>query len=597
MRKVFDFHGGIHPPENKTQSTSSAIGSIPLAKQLVIALNQHIGAPATPLVSTGDYVKKGQLIAEAQGAVSVNLHAPASGMISAVEDRITNHPSGMSFKSIVIDTDGEDTWTKLEPCERPFELGPIELIQKIAAAGIAGMGGAGFPTAVKLSPSKSTAAKPNANTIDTLILNAAECEPYITADDMLIRERSDDILQGALLLGKTISGITSILIGIEDNKAEAIAALEKAIAKIDSTEAKVLDAKIEIVIVPTKYPSGGEKQLIKLLTGKEVPAGKIPAHIGIVMQNVATAFSVWRAVRYGEPLISRVTTIAGKALKSEKNIELPIGTPINHILQQHGFDESKGERVIVGGPMMGYTLRDTSAPIIKTTNCILAPSREELAIPSPAQACIRCGMCAEACPAELLPQQLYWYARAEDVDKLQAYNLFDCIECGACSYVCPSNIPLVQYYRAAKGKIKLAQQEKIISDNARLRFEARQQRIDKAAAEKEAKRAARKKATEAARQKQSKPTDSSTVQASTPSLVQQAVTAAQNTSADTEKEKAKLMRGLSSAENRLDRANQALQKHKNEGAEASRIEALMARVKQAEQNVHEAQKKLDDAGL
>src|SRR5690606_28123447 len=226
-------------------------------------------------------------------------------------------------------------------------------------------------------------------------------------------------------------------------------------------------------------------QLIKLLTGQEVPSGKIPASIGIVMQNVGTSRAVWRAVRFGEPLINRVTTVVGKALNKQGNFELPIGTPIQHILEQLSYKTDENKRVIIGGPMMGWAIDNTEAPIIKTTNCILVPSTEEIPEPSPEQACIRFGMCAEARPAELLPQQLYWYARAEDTEKLQAYNLFDCIECGACSWVCPSNIPLVQYYRAAKGSIRHAEAEKQKSDQARLRFEARQERIAKAEAEKE----------------------------------------------------------------------------------------------------------------
>ena len=581
MRKIFDFHGGIHPQENKTQTTQTAIATIPLAKELVLPLSQHIGAPAAAIVDVGQTVLKGELVAEAQGMLSANIHAPTSGTISAIEDRPISHSSGMSAMCVVIETDGEDKWIECKENSEPESLAREDIIDIVSRSGIAGMGGAGFPTQVKL----------HGLDIETLILNAAECEPYITADDMLIREFSEDILRGALLLANSVLHAKHIVVGIEDNKPEAIAALNKVIAQNNWLNS------IEVAVVPTKYPSGGEKQLIKLLTGKEVPGGGIPAHIGIVMQNVGTVLAAWRAVRFGEPLISRVTTVAGKALSTQQNIEVPLGTPVTHILEHHGFKQSDCERVVIGGPMMGYTIHDTQAPIVKTTNCILAPSKDELPSPPPAQACIRCGMCAEACPADLLPQQLYWYARAEEADKLKAYNLFDCIECGACSFVCPSSIPLVQYYRAAKGTIRQAQQEKEKSDRARERFEARQERIEKEEAEKLAKREARKKAAEEAREKiahNKEGEHKAEKKKPSPGLVEQAIAEAGSKAVDPDKESAKLRRALSSAESRLQRAQEALQKNEKEGAEAERLDALRARIKQAEQKVAEAQKKLDD---
>ena len=465
MRKIWDIPGGVHPPENKHQSVQLPIGSIPLPAEIVLPLNQHIGAPSEPIVEVGDKVLKGQLVAKAQGVFSAGVHASTSGTVSAIEDRLVPHPSGMSARCIVIQPDGEEQWVQLSPCDNSDALDHFELIERIRNAGIAGLGGAGFPTAVKLNPR-------SVDRVETLIINGTECEPYITADDVLMRERATDIIAGAQLLAKIVGQPREILVGIEDNKPEAIAAMQKAAE----------GTPVEIVVFPTKYPSGGERQLIQILTGKEVPSGKIPAQIGILVQNVGTAAAAYRAIRYGEPLISRVTTVVGEALGEQRNIQVLIGTPIDHVLAMHGFQPDRSSRLIIGGPMMGYAIEQTAVPVVKTTNCILVPSRTEMPEPPPAQPCIRCGLCAEACPAQLLPQQLFWYAKSEDHEKLEAHNLFDCIECGACSYVCPSSIPLVHYYRAAKGDIRAQKAEKEKADRARRRFEFRQERIAKAEA-------------------------------------------------------------------------------------------------------------------
>jgi len=335
---------------------------------------------------------------------------------------------------------------------------------------ISGMGGAGFPTSVKLNPRKD-------HKIDTLIINGTECEPYITADDMLMREYADEIVSGVEILAHILEQPEHIIIGIEDNKPEAIEAVKAAVEKSESN--------IEVAVFPTKYPSGGEKQLIQILTGKEVPSGKLPADIGIVLQNVGTAQAVYRAIQFGEPLIQRVTTVVGEALKTQRNVRVLIGTPIEHVLAEHGFNAKDCARLIIGGPMMGFAIEELEAPVIKATNCLLVPSKSEMPNPDPQQACIRCGMCAEACPASLLPQQLYWYSRSEDFEKLETHNIADCIECGACSFVCPSNIPLVQYYRASKGAIRQHEQEKQKSEHARKRFEFRQARLEQMEAEKD----------------------------------------------------------------------------------------------------------------
>ncbi|GAB3375891.1 electron transport complex subunit RsxC [Spongiibacter taiwanensis] len=493
MRKIWDIHGGIHPPENKHQSMQGPIRQAGIPPQLVLPLAQHIGAPANPVVAVGQRVLKGQMIAEAKGFVSAPVHAPTSGVVVAIESRLIPHPSGMSAPCIVIDTDGRDEWIGRSGVDDFRSLERSKLLERIRAAGIAGMGGAGFPSAVKLG-------KRDGKPIETLILNGTECEPYITADDALMRERADQIIAGAEILRYLVEPTKETLIGVEDNKPEGIAALQKAAA----------GTGIEIVVFPTKYPSGGEKQLIEILTGKEVPNGGLPADIGIVCQNVGTAVAIHKAIHFGEPLISRITTVTGDACQQPGNFETLLGTPVQFLLELSGFDQSKCIRLIMGGPMMGYTLNDTAVPVVKTANCVLAPTARELPPPPPAQACIRCGMCSEACPVSLLPQQMYWFARAQEHDKLEAHNLFDCIECGACSYVCPSSIPLVQYYRAAKGEIRQAQQDKIKAERSKERFEARQARLEKEEAEKEARRKAR---LEAAKQKSAASSEVDPIQA------------------------------------------------------------------------------------
>ena len=330
--------------------------------------------------------------------------------------------------------------------------------------------------------------------VEQLIINAVECEPYITADDRLMRERADEIVLGIQILQYLLNPHDT-LIGIEDNKPEAIAALRAACA----------DSDVEVRVVPTKYPSGGEKQLIQLLTGKEVPSGSIPAQCGVVCQNVGTAWAVKRAVHDGEPLLSRITTVTGDAVARPGNYEVWLGTPVADLLHHAGVDKERLGRLVMGGPMMGFTLHDPSVPVVKTSNCVIAASAEELPEPPPEQACIRCGACAEVCPANLLPQQLYWYAKTDDFERAQHHNLMDCIECGACAYVCPSHIPLVQYYRYAKGEIRTQAAEQIKADRARERFEARQARLEREQAEKEARRRAR---LEANRKKQEAATDS-----------------------------------------------------------------------------------------
>ncbi|WP_027329669.1 electron transport complex subunit RsxC [Marinimicrobium agarilyticum] len=573
--KVWDIPGGVHPPENKTQSLQLPLGKAPLPPSLTLPLNQHIGKPAKPVVQVGERVLGGQLVAEAEGIFSARVHAPSSGTVSAIEDRLIPHPSGYSAPCVVIELDGKDEWVPLERCEDVNSLSKSDILDKIRAAGIAGLGGAGFPTSVKLNPRAD-------HKIHTLILNGTECEPYITADDILMQTKAEEVVAGSQLLAKLLDFPEKILIGVEDNKPEAIAALEKA---AEGTE-------IQVISFPTKYPSGGEKQLIQILTGEEVPSGQIPASIGVVCQNVGTTVAAYRAVRYGEPLVSRITTLVGEALETQRNVEVLLGTPIEFLLEEHGFNAKKASRLVMGGPMMGFALPDPSVPVIKTTNCILAPTKKELPPPQPAQACIRCGLCAEACPASLLPQQLFWYAQSEDFEKLEAHSLFDCIECGACSYVCPSHIPLVQYYRASKGAIRLHQQEKEKSDRARRRFEFRQERIAKEEAEKAAKREARKKAAEEAKRKLAEQGNDSAPRKSV-DPVADALAKAQAKQQSPEVQRAKLERSLEAAKSSLERARQPLEPSEP-GVEVTdeQKEKQKARIKQAELKVQEAEKKL-----
>ncbi|MGB1158858.1 MAG: electron transport complex subunit RsxC [Porticoccaceae bacterium] len=568
MNKTWVTPGGIHPPENKQQSLSLPIGELPVPEKLVVPLSQHIGVPATACVAVGEPVLKGQKIADHSGPLSVALHAPTSGIVSAIEERPIAHSSGMHAPCIEIVSDGRDQWIDRQGIHDFQHSSPSALLNIIAQAGIAGMGGAGFPTAVKLDPGFR-------RPIDTLIVNATECEPYITADDAIIRERTEEIIQGIHILSHILGNPDNIIIGIEDNKPESIAELEQ------QTE----DTGINLVSFPTKYPSGGEKQLIYILTGKELPSGQIPADIGMVCVNIGTAYAIKRAVIDGEPLISRVTTVTGEACGINRNYQVLIGTPVSHLLQHNQFDQQRSSRVIMGGPMMGFSLTSDQVPIVKTTNCILAPSHSEIPAEQPAQPCIRCGMCAEACPASLLPQQLLWYSQAKDYERLEAHNLFDCIECGACSYVCPSNIPLVQYYRNSKGEITKAKREKVKSDQARERFEFHKQRIELAEQEKEAKRAARRQAAQQAKA-------SSASSGSAVDIIAAAKARASEKKADPQQQRAKLERSVASAEMRLQVAQEKLDSAVANSESEEKINALKAAVTATQQKFEQAQARL-----
>ena len=480
-RRLWRFHGGIHVPDEKSLSNACPIERLPLPERLWVPLQQHIGAPARLLVGVGERVLKGQMIAEPSGFISAPVHAPTSGRLVAIEDHPVPHPSGLVAPCALIETDGEDQWAELPPPLTDYpQLDPALIRERIRWAGVVGMGGASFPTSVKLTPGTD-------RQIHTLIINGAECEPYITCDDRLMRERGGHILEGVRIMHHLL-GVGVVLIGIEDNKPEAIDEMRLALAETD------MGGYTEIVPIPTLYPSGGEKQLIRILTGKEVPTSGIPAQIGIVCQNVGTAAAVADAVLEGRPLISRVVTVTGRAVAQARNLEVPVGTPASDLIAYCGGYREQPRKLVCGGPMMGFAIEQTYVPITKATNCLLALTAEEAPDPGPALACIRCGRCAEVCPAKLLPQQMYWHARAKDLDRVQDYNLFDCIECGCCAQVCPSHIPLVQYYRYAKTEIWAREQEKRKSELARARHAAKQARLERQEREKQARQRKQKEA-------------------------------------------------------------------------------------------------------
>ncbi len=479
LRKLFGFHGGVKPQYHKEPSTTQSIAVAPLPAELVIPLHQSIGGVPRPLVAAGETVKKGQLIGGPDGFVSSSVHASTSGRVKAVEMRLMPHTSGLSALCVVVEPDGRDEWAELQPM--PWRsMAPDEVRDALRDAGIVGLGGAVFPTYLKVNPGKK-------GHLDTLVINGAECEPFITCDDMQMRERAPGIVRGAAIM-RELTKAGQALIGIEDNKPEAIDAMRAALAASG-------ESGIEIVPIPTRYPAGGAKQLIRVLTGIEVPHGKRSTDYGVQCFNTGTIHAVFEAVELGRPLVSRVVTVAGN-VERPRNYEVRFGTPMKDLIALAG-PRPDTDRIIMGGPMMGFAMPSADVPVVKATNCILVGSPALFPPPAPEMPCIRCGECAKVCPTDLQPFEMYWYSRAKIFGKAQEYHLFDCIECGCCSYVCPSRIPLVDYYRFAKSEIWARETEKAAADEARVRYEFRMAREEREKAEKAAKLAAKAAETKA----------------------------------------------------------------------------------------------------
>ena len=483
--KIWDFKGGIHPPEMKSQSNQSPIQQSEPAHDFYVPIKQHAGSAGNVLVKEGDYVLKGQPLTQGDGLRTLPVHAPTSGTVKFIGKHVAPHPSGLTEDMIHIQADGLDKWREQFPLEEFFTQPVEQLIDRIYQAGVAGLGGAVFPTAAKIQSAEKK--------VKLLIINGAECEPYITCDDRLMRDYTDEMIEGIRIL-RYILRPEKVVIAVEDNKPEAIQAIQQSLHGAND---------IELRVIPTKYPSGAAKQLIYLLTGMEVPSGGRSYDIGVLMHNVGTAFAIKRAVINDEPLIERVVTLTGDKVSEKGNYWVRLGTPVDHLLAQVGYQYDERFPVFAGGPMMGLQLSDLNAPVTKLINCLLAPDHFEYGEPEPEQSCIRCSACSDACPVNLMPQQLYWYARSEDHQKSEEYCLKDCIECGVCAYVCPSHIPLIQYFRQEKAKIWEIKEKAKKAEEAKIRFEAKQARMEREEQERKARsqRAAEARREELAKQK------------------------------------------------------------------------------------------------
>jgi electron transport complex protein RnfC len=475
---IHKFHGGVHPDGHKQLSTTSPIAKLAIPQKLVLPLRQHVGYIPKVKVQVGDHVLKGQMLAEAEGNVSAAIHAPTSGTVTAISEAVIPHPSGLPDMCITITPDGKDEWTTLQPIDWR-NTDKQTLVTNLRSSGIVGLGGATFPTHIKVRADGKSQ-------VHTLVINAAECEPYITCDDMLMRERAHEIVKGMEIV-KYLLNAEKCIIGIEDNKPEAIATMTEASMALPGTSVKV---------VPTLYPSGDARRLIHLVSGIEIPHDKRSTDVGVQVFNVATVLAIYRYFTFGEPAIDRIVTITG-SVNSPQNFEVLFGTPLQTLIDAAGGVQAGTNHYIMGGPMMGFDLPTIDVPITKAANCIIAATPDLFAPPPPAMPCIRCARCADACPVNLQPQELYWFSKSDNFEKARDYNLFDCIECGCCTYVCPSNIPLVQYYRYAKSEIISADKAKEAADLARERNEFRLARIEREKmerAQKHAERAASSKA-------------------------------------------------------------------------------------------------------
>ncbi len=464
-------HGGLRLQSKKAASTGDPIFDIPVPAQLILPITQHVGDPAHPIVGIGERVLKGQLIAEQEGSLGAPVHASSSGKIVAIEPWPVSRRNGDNAPCIVIECDGDDrAIERAEAASEYLALPPEVLLAQIMQGGIVGLGGAVFPTAQKLMQARTCE-------IEYLLLNGVECEPYISCDDMLMRERTAEIASGAQILMHALQ-INVCFVVVESDKLDAL-------HKFSDVLGELGDDRFVLKQVPTIYPSGGEDQLVQLVTDREVPSGGLPSDVGCLVQNVATAAAVHDWVIDHQPLISRVTTVTGDGVAKPMNVRARIGTTVADVIDFTGGYTDRAEQLIIGGPMTGKSISTDRVPIVKATNCVLVVS--ETPSPGVEMPCIRCGDCASVCPVQLLPQQLFWYACADDERKMRAFGLTDCIECGCCDLVCPSHIPLTADFRVAKGRIRELADEKARAARARTRFEARNNRLqrDKTARESE----------------------------------------------------------------------------------------------------------------
>ena len=475
---------GVHPADHKRPAADQPVRRLPMAPRLHLLLSQHVGAPARPVVLVGQKVKKGELIAAANGNISSPVHAPTSGVISAIGDITAPHASGLPAPAIMLDADGDDCWFEGDVPADPYALSPAVIAERVAAAGVVGLGGATFPSSVKLNLGRRSG-------IDTLIINGSECEPYLSCDDRLMRDRAREIVSGIRLM-LVATGAREAKVGIEDNKPEAIAAMR---------EASAACGELRIVPVPARYPMGSDRQLIVELTGREVPSDARAADVGVIVHNVGTAQAVHAAVALGRPLVSRLMTLNGKAAAMPGNYEVPLGTLVSDLIAFTGGLRSPVAKTIMGGPMMGTILPGHRVPVVKGTSGILLLDIAEAAATEP-EPCIRCGSCVKACPMGLLPLEMSARIRNDDMDGAADLGLSDCIACGCCAYVCPSHIPLVQYFYHAKGDLAARQRATLRGEATKKLAQSRQERLDREAREK-AEAAARRKAERAAAEKKS----------------------------------------------------------------------------------------------
>jgi len=471
--------GGVHPEPRKEATADRPIDTdFPLPPMLYLALQQHVGQPAEPIIKVGDKVLKGQLLAVSQGNISAPVHAPTSGVIMDIMDYPSAHPSALPTPTLLLAPDGEERWMERREIGDPFSLDPEEISLRVGAAGVVGLGGAAFPSKVKLNLGRRTQ-------IQTLLINGGECEPYLTCDDRLMRERAREVVDGILIMLHGLGSQQSI-VGIEDNKPEAYEAMRLAAAELGQ-------GKVRIALVPSLYPMGWDKQLIRYLTGKEVPAGGRATDVGVLMHNVGTAYAVQQAIRYAKPLISRVITVSGGAVGAPRNVDAPLGTPLSSLLDYCGYRPEDAVRFVMGGPMMGDALPHPNVPLVKGACGILALTREEVSA-SDAKSCIRCSRCVSACPVGLLPLEMMTRIRAGQLESALGYGLKDCISCGSCSYVCPSEIPLVHYFKYANGELLTRDQANHKADQTKRLSEEKLARIERQKQEAAAAAAARKAA-------------------------------------------------------------------------------------------------------